>query len=773
MRLAAAVLPLLLTVVIATPSRAVASDLPSALEPAVRELIRERAAAVETAPDDAFAHARLGAAYEGNLLWAEARDAYRRAAELDPGEALWRLHEAIATRQAGDFPGAVALLREVARQAPAVAAAQQRLGLALLETGDLEEARGAFGRLSELRPELPQGWSGLGEVLLALRQPGEALPLLERAVALAPQDRRARYLLGLAYRGVGRLEEARVELARGVGAATAYLPDPFTAQVDEAAVHLTARVDRAQALLQARRPGEAEALLEAVLTDHPENVTVLNNLAIARMHLGDLESARELLERALEIDDRRFSTYLNLASWAQRSGQPERALELTAEAVARGPEVARAHVGHAQSLLRLGRLAEAAESLDRALELDFRDPQAMLTLGAVRLRLGQPEKALPVYERLAELYPEAFPAHLALARLYLAGGDPGAARRALEAARALAPEHPEVAALAAQLAAIGEEPPPASVANAGGSEAARSLAEPGPRSVGPAPASEEAPAERRDLWFADVAGALGVDFRHVRSTTDRSWFPEIMGGGGGWLDYDGDGDLDLYLVQGGDLAATGDAADPTDRLYRNDGAAGFVDVTRRARVALPGWGMGVAAGDVDGDGDLDLHVTRVGANLLLENLGDGTFADVSVVAGVDRLTEIEKFLDTVTICPNQIGQRAALWGMQNLGDWLAGERLEILDRRAAIANHFPKMAAKGWRLLGCGAYFAYVTHPFDIPSDQLAQKLVPKAGVLLLPGTMFMPDDMPGGARQLRIAFANIDRTGVAALFDRLAAVDL
>jgi aspartate/methionine/tyrosine aminotransferase len=145
----------------------------------------------------------------------------------------------------------------------------------------------------------------------------------------------------------------------------------------------------------------------------------------------------------------------------------------------------------------------------------------------------------------------------------------------------------------------------------------------------------------------------------------------------------------------------------------------------------------------------------------------------AVVAGVDRLAEIEKFLDTVTICPNQIGQRAARGGMQNLGDWLAGVRLEILDRRAAIADHFPKLAAKGWRLLGCGAYFAYVTHPFDMPSDQLAQKLVPKAGVLLLPGTMFMPDDMPGGARQLRIAFANIDRAGVAALFDRLAAVDL
>lgn len=145
----------------------------------------------------------------------------------------------------------------------------------------------------------------------------------------------------------------------------------------------------------------------------------------------------------------------------------------------------------------------------------------------------------------------------------------------------------------------------------------------------------------------------------------------------------------------------------------------------------------------------------------------------ALVASSARLAEVEKFLDTVTICPNQLGQRAALWGMQNLGDWLAGERLEILDRRAAIEENFPKLAAKGWELLGCGAYFAYVRHPFDMPSNELAPLLVKEAGVLLLPGTMFMPPDDPAGKQQLRIAFANIDRDGVKELFDRLASLTL
>jgi aspartate/methionine/tyrosine aminotransferase len=111
--------------------------------------------------------------------------------------------------------------------------------------------------------------------------------------------------------------------------------------------------------------------------------------------------------------------------------------------------------------------------------------------------------------------------------------------------------------------------------------------------------------------------------------------------------------------------------------------------------------------------------------------------------------------------------------MRNLSQWVAGERAEILDRRAAIEDHFPTLAAQGWRLLGCGAYFAYVEHPFALPSDQLAPRLVTEAGVLLLPGTMFMPPDLPGGDRQLRIAFANVDRAAIGQLFARLAALQL
>jgi aspartate/methionine/tyrosine aminotransferase len=144
----------------------------------------------------------------------------------------------------------------------------------------------------------------------------------------------------------------------------------------------------------------------------------------------------------------------------------------------------------------------------------------------------------------------------------------------------------------------------------------------------------------------------------------------------------------------------------------------------------------------------------------------------AIVAAPERLAQAEKFLDSVAICAPQIGQRAALWGLRHLGEWVAGERAEILRRRAAIERVFEGLP--GWRLLGCGAYFAYVEHPDQRGADAVARALVHEQSLLVLPGTMFAPDIAAGGdgaaERQLRIAFANADASGIAELGRRLAA---
>ncbi len=141
----------------------------------------------------------------------------------------------------------------------------------------------------------------------------------------------------------------------------------------------------------------------------------------------------------------------------------------------------------------------------------------------------------------------------------------------------------------------------------------------------------------------------------------------------------------------------------------------------------------------------------------------------AIVGSADLLSEAEKFLDTVAICPSQIGQIAATWGLQNLGDWLAGERLEILKRKAAIENGFAVLQERGWSLKGVGAYFAYVEHPFDIGAEEFAKSLVSSSSILCLPGTMFHPSGSKSAQKELRIAFANINESGISELFDRLS----
>lgn len=134
-------------------------------------------------------------------------------------------------------------------------------------------------------------------------------------------------------------------------------------------------------------------------------------------------------------------------------------------------------------------------------------------------------------------------------------------------------------------------------------------------------------------WFEDIAERAGINFVHRSGHTDKFLLPEIMGGGVALFDMDNDGYLDLYFVQSGSLRAPAGKS-PGNRLYRNRGDGTFEDVTEGSGADVAGYGMGVASGDFDNDGNVDLYVTNVGANVLLKGDGHGHFTDVTAKAGV-------------------------------------------------------------------------------------------------------------------------------------------
>jgi hypothetical protein len=149
--------------------------------------------------------------------------------------------------------------------------------------------------------------------------------------------------------------------------------------------------------------------------------------------------------------------------------------------------------------------------------------------------------------------------------------------------------------------------------------------------------------------FVDRAAEWGLVFTYASGRSGEFYFPEIMGGGVALFDYDNDGDLDVFVVQGHSLAPVAPGAagksgpESWGRLFRNDlitpqgrnPTPRFVDVTQSSGIRATGFGMGVATGDYDNDGWMDLYIANYGSNQLWHNNGDGTFTDVTAAAGAD------------------------------------------------------------------------------------------------------------------------------------------
>jgi hypothetical protein len=156
------------------------------------------------------------------------------------------------------------------------------------------------------------------------------------------------------------------------------------------------------------------------------------------------------------------------------------------------------------------------------------------------------------------------------------------------------------------------------------------------------------------IVLRDVTSQTGITYRHTDGGSGKRYIVETVSAGLALFDYDGDGDVDIYFLNGSPLKGTKPDATGVNALYRNDGAWRFTDVTDEAGLGDKGYGLGVAVGDYDNDGDQDVYLNNYGRNVLYRNNGDGTFSDVTEQAGVAN--------------GNQVGAGASLLDMDRDGD---------------------------------------------------------------------------------------------------------
>ncbi|MDA1190660.1 MAG: CRTAC1 family protein [Candidatus Poribacteria bacterium] len=139
---------------------------------------------------------------------------------------------------------------------------------------------------------------------------------------------------------------------------------------------------------------------------------------------------------------------------------------------------------------------------------------------------------------------------------------------------------------------------------------------------------------KSDVRFTDATDNAGIRFTPTDGRSGQKFYLETLGAGAAWFDYDRDGNLDIYFVNGADLPGMKSDTPPTNALYRNNGDGTFTDVTAQAGVGDTGYGFSCAVADFDNDGWQDLYVANYGANVLYRNNGDGTFTDITAQSGV-------------------------------------------------------------------------------------------------------------------------------------------
>ena len=595
----------------------------------VRQRLQAASREVAAKPREAEVNGRFGMLLHAYKQYELALPCYQRARLLEPESFRWVYYLGTLERRLGNQTEAVGTLRKAIQLNPDYVPAQLALGEALLAIGEWEESRKVYAAHLKRYPNSALAHYGLGRIQTARRQPRTAAASFRNALALFPRFGAVHYALAMIYRDLGEPSKSLHHLSVFERNREGIPPvdDPLMGEIEARKVGARYHFSRGVKFQKRGEMRQAAVEFEGALEANPKFAPAHASLLSTYLALGESGRAEEHYYAALRLNPDMYELHHNFGILMSLRGKPDEASKAFRRALEINPLYAESHNNLGFLLADQGRLTEAIRHLRLAIESKphFRLPH--FRLGQVLLDQGKTPEAIAHLLKTLGVEDEQTPLFLyTLADAYAGAGDSQkAAHYAQQAiARAVPLGQTEVAAdvenLLKELKWAGQE----------------------------LFSQQQDPSV---TIYREIAEEAGLNFEHYIGASGEFFLPEIMGSGVALFDYDGDGDLDVYFLQGALLdqkKSPGESVfppstdePPGNKLFRNrlveDGRLRFDDVTGRAGVGETGYGMGVASGDYDNDGDPDLYVTNFGQNVLYRNNGDGTFTNVASRAGIGHL----------------------------------------------------------------------------------------------------------------------------------------
>ncbi|MAB82540.1 MAG: hypothetical protein CMJ24_03770 [Phycisphaerae bacterium] len=416
------------------------------LHPRILTVIEVAIDAVNDTPGDHSARLELAQLYHGNELPRQAAVTYRQAIALDHDAPRAWYGLSLLLESNGRINEAIDAIGTVIDMAPEYAPATWRHGYLLLDLGQFDEAKRAFERTLRIEPRNAAAIVGLSRTALATGRPALAAEHIEtvRGYANSPY---LDFLLGQAYRRLGRVDDAALLLANVQGVAPDF-EDPWELEILDRGESTQARINRIDRLIDSAELLESMNATRAALKDEPDHMVLLNRLSHIQNAMGNHKASLRTLKRALRVDEHYAPTHLGLSYRYHAGDEIAKARAHAGRAIAINPNLARAHLQLGLMLILENDPHAAVESLGRAFALGVQDVPSRHQYAHALTRIGRFDDATRQYRLVLLLNRNDGRSWAGLADVQLLLNKVDEARESLLMGLACAPDSPHLKSIA-------------------------------------------------------------------------------------------------------------------------------------------------------------------------------------------------------------------------------------------------------------------------------------------------------------------------------------